>query len=225
MPGTKSNKRDFVISRFQALYKEHWENKGKSGRQFAQEIKKILPETSVDTTYVSKWKSGKMSPRSYLPAIAQVLGVSIDEFRPQTHDDKYLYDREFADEIEAKLEAKAEDEYGIDLTLLKGLRNIVDFDGLFPIFSKLQPIKESWNSDDDDCFCINYEYKRQDFADKAKTTGKGLLQIQRDGQMLGLSEYDMKTLLELQFRIREYVERFFKYKQLEMKKGEAAVIL
>lgn len=207
--------REFVTRQFNNFYQAKWIAEGKTAIDFAEAIKQVMPEANCDQRYVSKWKTGKMSPVKYLPAICRVLGVDLSEFTPSGHDERYQYAPDYADEIETFLENIAENNFKIDLTFFQGLRNITPgFDDLFPQFSPLC------------CFGLfdrtHKAIERIPEAIASETSnGKGVLQIQQDGKTYFLTQYDLKIIRWLQIRIQKYTLHCMDYLKAEFDKAEA----
>ena len=131
-------KKEFVTDKLNELYLTKWKAQGKTQREFAEAIRNVDPSSGINETYVSKLLNGVYSPKSYLPAICEVLDVDISEFTPKTHDDRYQYATAFADGLEGTLEGFAKEHFGIDLTFFQGLRNIIpEFDSIFPVYAPL----------------------------------------------------------------------------------------
>ena len=177
--------REYIIQRFRVLYQSKWAIKGKSQQQFADEIKKILPDSGINKTYVSRLANGVYAPRPHLlQAICTVLGVNASEFDPQSWNDKYRYSVDYAKNVEGDLERRAIEDFKIDLTFFQGLRNIMpDFEEKYPKYSPLHyyGIEDS-----------NHKvYERSVPAKTQKIPdGESLFQITRDGKTIFLTPFD-----------------------------------
>lgn len=195
---------EYVCKTFRKLYLSIWKGAGKTAKQFIDAIHAIDPTAKCDEKYVSKWLNGDMTPVKYLSAIAEVLAVTIDEFIPPKteHDDRYAYSSEFADGLEKELERRATDDFSLDLTFIKGLRNIIsNFDERFPLYTPLT-FREG---DPDGLF-----YKRPPAAPASKTAAiPGLFQVNRDGKTYFMSVYDLKILKQVQQKVSKFVTAIF----------------
>lgn len=207
--------KEFVTNRLIELYDDKWRSKGKTQKEFTEALKEADPHSGINETYVSKLLNGVYAPKRHLPAICQVLKVELSDFTPKGHDERYQYAPDRADEIESFLESIAESNFKIDLTFFQGLRNIIPgFDDLFPLFSPL-------------CFFSPYDSTHKTFeripeAIASETSnGKGVLQIQKDGKIYFLSQYDLKIIRWLQVNMKKYALQCIEYLKTEYDNAEA----
>ena len=192
--------KDYVCKVFRELYFSKWESKpyGNKQQDFADAIVKIQPDAKCDNKNVSKWLNGT-PPLKYLPAICKIFDVGIDEFIPRGHDDRYHYSSEFADGLEKELERRATLDFGIDLTFLQGLKNIIPgFDSRFPLVAPL--VFREGDSE-------GQYYKRAVPEWAAKTTiNQGLLQLTRDGKCYFMTIWDLKIIKVIQDQTAEFIK-------------------
>ena len=209
--------RDFIIQRFQELYRKYWKSEGKSQLQFAMAIQKEMPDAKVTNQYVHRWYKGTLRPgNKYLPAICKVLGVDISEFRPTTHEEYYRYSSDFSDQMELMLEKMAVENFELDLDFISGLRCLMAFEKCFPVYHPLH------------YYGVEAEgrkpYERMVSAEKAKVeTVKGIFEVRTDDMTFTLTKYDMKFLKEVQFEVFKLVLGLFdkRKKQLEQAEKDA----
>lgn len=214
--------RDYVSKRFSELYLQKWKGQGKKAQQFVDAIKEAMPEAKCDYKYVSKWLKGNMIPVKYLNAICEVLEVDISEFTPKTHEDKYKYSSAYSDKVEAALEKRAAEDFKIDLTFLQGLRNIVpNFDSAFPKYAPLHYY--GLNAFAPDGRERNVYERRVSVEIAEPSGGKGVLQIERDGELISLTKYDLKFIRELQIRISKLVSLYFEEHKKALEKAETEI--
>lgn len=212
--------RDYIMMRLPVLYSQKWEAQGKTQEQFAEAIKQIRPDSGINKTYVSKLINGKYVPRPYLlQAICEVLEVNMSEFTPKTHKDKYKYSSAYSDKVEEALEKRAAEDFKIDLTFLQGLRNIVpNFDSAFPKYAPLHYY--GLNAFAPDGRERNVYERRVSVEIAEPSGGKGVLQIERDGELISLTKYDLKFIRELQNRISKLVSAYFEDHKKALEKAE-----
>lgn len=215
--------RDYIMMRLPILYSQKWEAQGKTQEQFAEAIKMIRPDSGINKTYVSKLINGKYVPRPYLlQAICEVLEVNMSEFTPKTHEDKYKYSSAYSDKVEAALEKRAAEDFKINLTFLQGLRNIVpNFDSKFPMYAPLHYY--GINALAPDGRERNVYERRVSVEIAEPSGGKGVLQIERDGELISLTKYDLKFIRELQNRISKLVSVYFEDHKKALEKAETEV--
>lgn len=199
--------KEFVKKRFRDLYLQKWAALGKTQAQFAEAIIQIRPDAAVDRPYVSRWVNGKRTPEQYyLQAICEVLEVDISEFEPKTKADKYTYSTSYQDRIAEEHEKTAIDEFGINLTLLSGLKQLIDFDSEFPVYS---PLYLTADNEAPDPF-KTLKYERMPLGEASEgSNGLNLFQIRRDGKVVTLSRYDMKYLKALQRELIKWTRQQF----------------
>ena len=115
------------------------------------------------------------------------------------------------------MEEIAEKNVCIDLTFFQGLRNIIpDFDSIYPCYFPLYYREADSNGE---------YYKRFVPADSSETSnGKGLFQLERDGQLYFLTKYDLKIIKTLQDAVIKSVCDWFVKVDRKMKRAESAAI-
>lgn len=201
--------------KFNEAYDKKWKSRGKGYTQqaFADEINKIKTEkygiqATIDNRCVSKWANGTRPEKENLDCICEVLGLPINHFEPSDRD---LY-RDSSKFITALGRDNVDfaKEKGLDLDFVKGLQNVVDFDSLFPLYSRI--IVD--NSD------LLPTYKRQsNFADSAPIDDElDFLQIHRGDKTLTFHRCDLAYLREVQDQVVEFVEFLFYKRHEEMKR-------
>ncbi|MBR5379301.1 MAG: hypothetical protein IK140_02085 [Clostridia bacterium] len=208
----------YAAQKFDELYRARWKSQGKTAEDFIKAIKACLPDAKCDHRYVTRWRYGSLTlDGMYLEHISRILGVDSSVFymRMPEHDEKYEYLEKYADGLEGSLENIAMENFGIDLTLLKGLRNIIpDFDKQFPLFAPLH----YYGAEDPN----HKPYQRSVPAEAVETSkGKGLFQITKDGKTYFLTKYDMKVIRAAQISIRENIIKFFEKRRAEYDEAEA----
>lgn len=218
MKSSKKYNKEIVCRNFKNLYLSEWKAHNKTQQEFAEAVNDLMPEgqKNCDNKLVSKWFRGISEPVMYLKAISQVLNVKMDAFLPQNHDARYQYSSDFTDKLEKKLEDIAVENFGLDLSFVQGIRNLVpDFDKRFPLCAPLQ--FREFDSQ-------GMYFKRPDHAGAAPTTKNyKLLQISRNGKNILLSVFDLKILMEVQKKAIEYICSIFDetVKDLQLKEKQA----
>lgn len=233
---------EFFRSHFDHWYRVKWEEKGKTATSFIEAIQDRLWKDgsnydglSLDYRRVRMWRRSDLIKgvpgRAVVKAIAEVLDIQIGELIPETHEDRYMYSSERANEIGKEQLQTASSKYGLSLALISGMRDLVDFDSVFPVYSPLiqdmipeegardlvlSELMKEGKVDSDQAYTIGY--RRQSFADHAQITdgGSELFSISRDGQDIFLSEYDMKYLGSVQEKIRLFLLREFECHRMEL---------
>ncbi|MBQ6173475.1 MAG: helix-turn-helix transcriptional regulator [Clostridia bacterium] len=189
---------EFAKARFVQLYREKWKAQGRTQKAFTDLISEIDPSCGITEGYVSKMVRGIHAPEKYLPAICKALDVDMSEFVPKSRAEKYKYSADYADGLEGALEKIAVENFGINLTFLQAVREIVpDFDKRFPVNT---PLKE-------DPFNEERHYlRRMPSGETCKISSKkGLLQVTKDGQTIFLTINDFKGIKEIQTKARSYI--------------------
>lgn len=222
---------DFFTIRFCEKYEEWQLNQKKNGfkgsqAEFARLVldaeKEIHPDnplTKCDYRYVSKWLNGRMKPEKYLEAIARVLGVEPDYFKPKERNEQYRYSPEYMNSlIESEILPYCE-ETGIDPEFIRFIRGLVDFDELFPLWRPMQRIANPF---------VDYTYYLADesvLADSAPMKDN-TFQVHRsvtvkDGEkeerLITLGRPDLLFLKDVQKSVKKYIEFLFMQRAKEMK--------
>lgn len=214
---------EFIKEAFRNVYQREWEKKGKSLKEFAERYAEIeqgseVTEERTDAikAQVSRWKNGHKAPSAKsIKIICQVFaafGVDAQkEFYPSTYEDKYRYSSEYQDAIAERNEHIAKDCFGLNLSFLYGLKQLIDFDSEFPAFAHLE-----WSfADPVNGFPFGVKYERVELASAAKgENGKSLFQIENGGKVITLQPADMKYLKAVQnFIVRKVREQFAHHRQ------------
>lgn len=215
MKSKKQYNKEYVCRVLQKLYAMKWQTKGANNNQqaLANEINRRIGDERVDNKLVSKWLNGDIEPVKYLPILSEIFNEDIDIFTPSTHDDKYQYASDFADQKAKDLEEQAKKDFKIDLTFVQALKNIIpDFDSRFPVSTPLQ-FRE---------FDSNKEYFKRPKHEEAAPASKKykLLQITHDGQNQFLSMFDLKILKDVQNKVKDYVCSIFEETAADLVKRE-----
>lgn len=202
--------KQFVRERFYRLYHEKWKG---TQAEFAQAVKAIDPGNGISNDYVSKLLKGKYTPSERnLQLFCTVLGVDYkSEFMPSSYEDKYRCSGEYQDKAAAYLSQVATDSFGLNLSLLYGLRQLIDFDTEFPLFSELIVAA----ADPEQFFPSGLTYKRAEPAEAYDASyDKRLFQVSTGGKAYNISPEDMKFLKVVQNTIiRKVSEMFSKHRQ------------
>ena len=222
---------DFFVRKFNDFYTEWRMNQKKNGHRGSQsefarlvvEAEKELhpnnPLTKCDYRYVSKWLNGVMRPEGYLEAIAQVLGVSVDEFTPKTHDDQYKHSEEYMNGIQKDEIEPFCDMIGLDVEFLKILESMIDFDEKFPLW---RPMERTKNILAD---YVYYLLPESSLCESAPMKD-GVFQVERivnengkeEKRLITLSKPDLLFLRDIQRSIKKYLEFRFAERADEMEK-------
>lgn len=204
--------KEFIKSAFYNLYQRKWKAQGKSQEEFAEAVRAIDPECGINKSYVSKLLNGHKAPSArYLQDFGRVLGVALEDFYPSTYEDKYRYSSEYQDAVEDWKKETAEKSFGLNLSLLYGLKQLIDFDSEFPAYAPLQCVA----ADPENGFPFSLKYEREEFAKAAEgSKGKSLFQILSRGEVVSLGPADMKYLKMIQnYLVRKVREQFAHHKQ------------
>jgi len=210
---TKKVGSDFIKEAFRNAYQREWESKGKSLQEFVDSVTAIDPGSGLTKAQVSRWKNGRVAPSpKSLTVICQVLGVDIHEvFYPSTIEDKYRYSSEYQDAVSEWKDEIAKDCFGLNLSFLYGLKQLIDFDSEFPAFAPLECVTtEPVNG-----YPFGLKYERSELVTASKgENGKGLFQIETGGKVVSLSPVDMKYLKAIQnYIVRKVREQFAHHRQ------------
>lgn len=228
----KTKEIEFFRSHFDYWYRVKWEEKGGKKTPFIKAIQEKDPGQimcSYDYRYVDRWRKGTykaVPPDPVVKAIAEVLDIQVSDLVPVTHDDLYIYKSERANEIGKEQNKKAEESFGLSLSFVAGLRDLVDFDAFFPLYTPLEyelaegaecqdlvltELMKEGKVDSDQSHEVIFRYRRRDAADHAPVyeSGSSLFSINQDGHEKFLTEYDMKYLASLQDRIQQFIEEEF----------------
>ncbi len=211
-----ADNKEYMRNAFANAYQRKWEAKGGSLTEFVEKVRKNAEERGIDCKLtrfdVSKMKNGRRNvPLKYLEDICEVLQVDMDEFFPSSDEDKYRYSAEYQDEASEWNDRVAKDCFGLNLSLIYGLKQLIDFDSEFPAFAPLE-----WNpADPVEGFPFGLEYKRGEFEEASETSqGTGLFQIVHEGKVINLNPVDMKYLKAIQnYIVRKVREQFAHHKQ------------
>lgn len=206
--------RDFIIERFQELYRKYWKSTGKTQLQFAMAIQKEMPDAKVTNQYVHRWYKGTLRPgNKYLPAICKVLGVDISEFTPSTHRDLYRYSSAFSDMMELMLDKMAMENFEINVDFIHGLRCLIPFSHFFPVYHPLYYYGPN---------ALNHQpYERGVSAPKANVeTVEGLFEIRTEEKTISMTKYDLKFLREVQIEVANLVLKLFEERKKQLDQAE-----
>ena len=204
--------KEFINMSFRYVYDRKWKSQGKSQKEFARAVRAIDPECGINNTYVSKLYSGKYTPSArYLSLFCKVLNVEMEEFYPETMEGKYRYSPDYQDEVEEYKEIIAQDCFGLNLSFLYGLKQMINFDEEFPIFAPLQCNV----ADPVDGFPFGLKYDRVRLVEAAESK-HSLFQISIEGKTINLSPADMKFLKALQNYVIRKVRELFKFHKQEL---------
>ena len=206
--------KEFIRNAFYNVYQRKWKSRGRSQEEFAEAVRKVDPECGINKTYVSKLLNGKYTPSAkYLGVFCKVLEVDIEEFFPSTYEDKYRYSSEYQDAVSEWKDHIAEDSFGLNLSLLYGLKQLIDFDSEFPAFSPLECVA----ADPMNGFPFGLKYERAELAEASEgSKGKSLLQISQDNKVVSMSPADLKYLKMIQSYIIRKVREQFAYHRQEL---------
>ncbi|MBR3244188.1 MAG: hypothetical protein IKF90_16080 [Parasporobacterium sp.] len=215
-------RREYVVAKFNELYMKRWKSQGRTAQEFANCVNEMLPmgvDGRCEPKYVSGWLHGKKSPEKYLGAISRVLNVDISEFFPSGSEEEYRYSAEYQNDVAIWQDKVAENSFGLNLSLMKGLRTLIDFDTDFPVYMPLQPS----TADPEDGYPFGLKYERMEALEAAEATrGDGLFQLHRDGKTINLSPPDMKFLKVVQKAIIKYVTMLFEHHREELSLAAAS---
>lgn len=205
--------REFIKEAFRNVYQREWEQKGKSLQEFVDAVAALDPGSGLTKEQVCRWKNGRVAPSpKSLTVVCQVLGIDIQKvFYPSTIEDKYRYSSEYQDAISEWKDGIAKNCFGLNLSFLYGLKQLIDFDSEFPVFSPLQCVAaEPVNG-----FPFGLKYERAELVAASKgENGKGLFQIEAGGNVVSLSPVDMKYLKAIQnYIVRKVREQFAHHRQ------------
>ena len=174
-----------------------------------------MTEERIETIkgQVSRWKNGHIAPSpKSIKIICQILGEDVQqEFYPSTYADKYRYSSEYQDAIAERNEHIAKDCFGLNLSFLYGLKQLIDFYTEFPAFAPLD-----WSfADPENGFLSGVKYDRVELMSAAKgENGKSLFQIETGGKAITLQPADMKYLKAVQkYVVRKVREQFAHHRQ------------
>ena len=199
---------------------QKFEGKNGSQKEFARQVKArwLYRHPGIDenacpikSPYVTDWKTGRNGiPYSYIPYIAEVLGVSPEVYYPTTQEEFYEKDSTFITKIGQK-HVKFSNVIGLDLDLIQSLAKLVDFDTLFPLYSPI----EHTTIDPDTGEEI---YDRQvDFSKSAPIDDSlRFLQVDKDGKLITLHRCDLVFLKELQDQIVALTEGVLYHRAKQM---------
>ena len=204
--------KQYIHGRFVNLYMDAWKSKGKTQKMFVDAVKALDPGNGITVSYVSKLLNGKYTPSARnLQIFCKVLGVDSEpEFTPSTSAEKYRYSAEYQDRVTEYFEQVA-DSFGLNLSFLNGLRQIVDFDKEFPMFTELIVAA----ADPMQFFPSGLTYKRAEKGECSEaSSGKRLFQITIGDKVYNMEPADIKFLKAVQNCIvRKVNELFAKHRQ------------
>lgn len=210
--------KDYISKVFRELYIRKWESKPQKNslQDFVNKIHEIDPESGIDKAYISRLKNGKYpsAPKTEtLRALCAALGVELEEFYPSTYEDKYQYSSDYQDKVEEWKKETAEKCFGLNLSLLYGLKHLIDFDSEFPAYAPLQCVA----AEPENGFPFSLKYEREEFAKAAEgNRGKSLFQISSAGKIISLGPADMKYLQMIQKYIVRIVREQFAHHRQEL---------
>ena len=194
----------FISKRFCELYHEKWTG---TQAQFADAVKALDPENGISNNYVSKLLKGEYAPaQRNLQLFCRVLGVDYqEEFFPQAYEDKYKYSAEYQDKVSKYFEQLA-DSFGLNLSFLTGLRQLIDFDKDFPLFTELIVAA----ADPDKFIPSGLKYKRAEKLEAYKASaGQRLFQVSTGEKVVNMNPEDFKFLAEVQKTVVASVKEQF----------------
>lgn len=213
---------------FSFLFKQRldqWKSEGKKGEKrtqadFARLVSDIYKERNdgrecgITKDNISKYVLGKAYPEEYMDYICEAFGEKRSYFSPSGHDEKYRLDRSFVSEIGKAKKAYA-DQVGLSIDFLTGIKSITDFDKLFPLYAPMTP-KLSPNLLDP-----TVEYKRMPLAESAEMfASEKVFQVNRDGKTVILNNADIVFLVELQKKVKAFIEYQFYSRKAEMEEEQ-----
>lgn len=217
---TKEVKHEFFGKVLTEKLKELKAETGMTQEQFAESVGVQTPNSVTD------WKKGYSKPKKEtLKKICEVLKCDISDFSPKTHSDLYKYDLPFITKVGKKRSQFAK-EIGFDMRLLSILREHINFDEDFPIYSNITRITHDLPGFHGNPFAAVPEYIRNpNFADSKTIADDELkdLQIYRDNKTITFSDADILFLKHVQDQIIEYASYLFYKRQKEMVKEVQAV--
>lgn len=202
--------KEIVRERFKEFYRNNWEKLGRgySQESFVAEVKKIDPESGFTKSRLSKILNGhSFASVKYLEIFARVLGVELEDFYPQSvYVEKYSDSPEYQNEVAKYNNRVARECFGLDLSFLYGLKQLIDFDEEFPAFSPLECI----TADPEGGYPFGLKYERVQLVPAAEIDkGRGLFQVSHDGEVFNLSPVDMKYLKTIQNSVVKIVKGLF----------------
>ena len=207
----KPNK-EFISEAFYNVYQRKWKSQGKSQEEFAKAVREIDPECGINKTYVSKLLNGIYTPSAkYLNLFCKVLNVDMQEFYPVSIEDKYRYSPDYQDSVSEWNDRVAKECFGLNLSFLYGLKQLIDFDNEFPLFANLKcSVTDPVNG-----FPFGMKYERVQLYEAAEANhGNGLFQVASDGKVFNLSLADMEFLKAVQnYLVRKTLDLFNFHKQ------------
>lgn len=171
--------------------------------EFAKQI-------GVPPYYVTDWKTGRqgLPGEKYLSDICNVLGVDPGRYYPSSPDEKHKYSTSHISKVGKENESFAK-EHGLNLEFVRALTELVDFNKLFPKYSKIVPAESN--------FLDGPTFVRQDNSDSAVIDHDlKYLQLNRDGKTYTLHKSDLAYLKEVQDQIIDFVEFLFFKRAKEM---------
>lgn len=203
---------------FGARFSKQFQKGKKKGRwssqkDFGQQLKPPASRSSV-----ANWCKGDDFPTpERLKQICEIFGVNEDYFNTEnaTRAELYEYASEYVTEIGIENSLFSE-EIGLNLDLVYGLSQIVDFDKLFPLYAPIWQFKTDPNDPFHRIYNRNVTHANSAPIDKSLE----FFQIDREGKKITLSKPDLAYLKEVQDKIVEYVEFLFFNRTKEMKEEE-----
>lgn len=204
MNGFQSEKmRKFFGTQFKKILAE----KGISQQRFIN-LYNTLPNQHVNKNSVSDWTRGVSYPTpEKMECICKILDVEESYFQPTSLRERYWFSQEGVDE-DARKKSEYADLIGLNENFLIGLREIVDFDKYYRVYTPLQ-VEGFFSSEryiripEDRC------------ADIEKATSNGqIYQVCRNGKRIQLRKEDLEFLKDLQDEVSQYVE-YLLYKRIQ----------
>lgn len=202
--------KEYIRKMFVQFYDKNWKGKGREYSQeaFVAEVKKIDPQSGFTKSRLSKILNGhSYTTARYLEIFARVLGVELEDFYPQSvYAEKYGGSPEYQNEVAKYNNRIARECFGLDLSFLYGLKQLIDFDSEFPTFAPLECI----TADPEEGYPFGLKYERVQLVPAAEIDkGRGLFQVSRDGEVFNLSPVDMKYLKTIQNSVVKIVKGLF----------------
>ena len=207
----------YASEKFRQLYMAKWKSKGLSQAQFAQRVNEAMrnqgKKAECNYRYVSSWVSGAKFPQLYLKAVCEVLEVDETEFIPARSEDQYQYSTKYQDKVSTWQDDIAKKNFGLNLTLMKALKELVSFDTDFPIYTPLECV----SAEPEEGYPFGLKYERMKPLEAAEAdASRSLFQIRHEGKIINLSPSDMKFLKVVQDTIVGNARALFEYHQKEL---------
>lgn len=162
---------------------------------------------------ITNWKKSFNPRNDYLYLICQELGIDSEVFFPQIHSEKYRSDTEYIKTVGNEWIQFCKSN-GISIKFIEALKEITDFDTLFPLFRPLVPLEYS----DDN----TVKYGRMTPSDSAYVKD-AFFQIERNGEHYNLTKGDYIFIKKLQDNISNYISYLFWKRSEEMNNADKKV--